>query len=242
MKTSIAAVSISGDFPTKLGAIADANFDGIEIFEQDFVAYDQSPREVGNLVRDHGLEVMLFQPFRDFECLPEPERSRAFDRAEHKFDVMQELDTDLMLICSTVHPKALGGIDRTAADLHELGERAARRNFRVGYEALAWGTHIDDHRDAWEAMRRADHDNIGIIVDSFHTLGRKLAPECIRSNPWGQDFLRSAGRCAADRDGPALLVAPLPQHAGGRRSGHPLVHAGRCGDGIFRAHLARNFQ
>lgn len=188
MKTSIAAVSISGDFPTKLGAIADANFDGIEIFEQDFVAYDQSPREVGNLVRDHGLEVMLFQPFRDFECLPEPERSRAFDRAEHKFDVMQELDTDLMLICSTVHPKALGGIDRTAADLHELGERAARRNFRVGYEALAWGTHIDDHRDAWEAMRRADHDNIGIIVDSFHTLGRKLAPESIRSIPGDKIF------------------------------------------------------
>ncbi|QMU59292.1 MAG: TIM barrel protein [Boseongicola sp.] len=188
MKTSIATVSISGDFPEKLRAISDANFDGIEIFEQDFIAYDQSPREVGNMVRDHGLEVMLFQPFRDFECLPEPDRSRAFDRAERKFDVMEELGTDLMLICSTVHPKALGGIDRTAADLCELGERAARRDLRVGYEALAWGTHINDHRDAWEAVRRADHDNIGIIVDSFHTLGRKLSPESIRSIPGNKIF------------------------------------------------------
>ncbi|MGI9391171.1 MAG: bifunctional sugar phosphate isomerase/epimerase/4-hydroxyphenylpyruvate dioxygenase family protein [Boseongicola sp.] len=188
MKTAIATVSISGDFPEKLSAISDANFDGIEIFEQDFIAYDQSPREVGKLVRDYGLDVMLFQPFRDFECLPEPYRSRAFDRAERKFDVMEELGTDLMLICSTVHPKALGGIDRTAADLHELGERAARRNLRVGYEALAWGTHVNDHRDAWEAVRRADHDNIGIIVDSFHTLGRKLSPESIRSIPGDKIF------------------------------------------------------
>ena len=188
MKTSIATVSISGDFPEKLRAISGANFDGIEIFEQDFIAYDQSPREVGNLVRDHGLDVMLFQPFRDFECLPEPDRSRAFDRAERKFDVMEELGTDLMLICSSVHPKAAGGIDRTAGDLHELGERAARRNLRVGYEALAWGKHIDDHRDAWEAVRRANHDNIGIIVDSFHTLGRKLSPESIRSIPGDKIF------------------------------------------------------
>lgn len=188
MKTSIATVSISGDFLEKLEAIAAAGFDGIEIFEQDLIAYDRSPREVGNLVRDHGLDVMLFQPFRDFECLPEPERSRAFDRAERKFDVMEEIGTDLMLICSSVHRKAQGGIDRTADDLRELGERAAKRNLRVGYEALAWGTHINDHRDAWEAVRRADHENIGIIVDSFHTLGRKLSPDSIRSIPGDKIF------------------------------------------------------
>ena len=41
-------------------------FDGIEIFEQDFIAHDGSPREVGQMVRDLGLEILLFQPFRDF--------------------------------------------------------------------------------------------------------------------------------------------------------------------------------
>ena len=44
MKTSIATVSISGNLPEKLEAIANAGFDGIEIFEQDFIAYDGSPR------------------------------------------------------------------------------------------------------------------------------------------------------------------------------------------------------
>ena len=52
---------------------------------------------------------------------------------------MNELGTDLMLICSNVSPQALGGIDRAAADFHELGELAARFGVRVGYEALAWG-------------------------------------------------------------------------------------------------------
>lgn len=189
MKTSIATVSISGDFREKLQAIAAAGFDGIEIFENDFLAFDGSPRAVGQMVRDAGLEITLFQPFRDFEGLPEPQRARAFDRAERKFDVMQELGTDLMLVCSNVAPLSLGGVDRAAADLRELGERAARRGLRVGYEALAWGRHVNDHRDAWEIVRRVDHPNTGIILDSFHTLARKTDVNSIRSIPGDKIFI-----------------------------------------------------
>ena len=188
MKTSIATVSISGSLPEKLDAIAGAGFDGIEIFEQDFIAHDGSPRDIGNMIRDKGLEITLFQPFRDFEGLTDPLRAKAFDRAERKFDLMQELGTDLVLVCSTVHPEALGGIDRAAADFHELGERAAKRGLRVGYEALAWGTHVNDHRDAWEIVRRAEHRNVGLILDSFHTLARKIDPETIRRIPGDKIF------------------------------------------------------
>ncbi|WP_283646368.1 bifunctional sugar phosphate isomerase/epimerase/4-hydroxyphenylpyruvate dioxygenase family protein [Marinovum algicola] len=188
MKISIATVSISGNLPEKLEAIAEAGFDGIEIFEQDFIAHDGSPREVGDMIRSMGLEITLFQPFRDFEGLPEPLRAKAFDRAERKFDLMQELGTELVLVCSSCHPQALGGIDRAAADFHELGERAARRGLRVGYEALAWGRHVNDHRDAWEIVRRADHENVGIILDSFHSLARQIDPDTIRRIPGDRIF------------------------------------------------------
>ncbi|WP_151719501.1 bifunctional sugar phosphate isomerase/epimerase/4-hydroxyphenylpyruvate dioxygenase family protein [Gemmobacter serpentinus] len=188
MKTSIATVSISGTFTEKLAAIQQAGFDGIEIFEQDFLASDFTPREVGRMVRDHELEITLFQPFRDFEGLPEPQRSRAFARARRKFDLMTELGTDLVLFCSSTHPQAMGGIDRAAADFRELGEIAAGYGIRVGYEALCWGRHVNDHRDAWEVVRRADHPNIGLILDSFHTLGRKLDPETIRRIPGDKVF------------------------------------------------------
>ena len=188
MKTSIATVSISGDFREKLAAIAAAGFDGIEIFEQDFIAFDGTPREVGAMVRDHGLDITLFQPFRDFEGLPNPLRAQAFARAERKFDLMAELGTDLVLVCSSVHPAAMGGIDRAADDFRALGEIAASRGLRVGYEALAWGRHVHDHRDAWEIVRRADHPNVGLIVDSFHTLSRKIDPETIRRIPGDRIF------------------------------------------------------
>ncbi|THV14965.1 bifunctional sugar phosphate isomerase/epimerase/4-hydroxyphenylpyruvate dioxygenase family protein [Rhizobium rhizophilum] len=189
MRTSIATVSISGEFEEKLAAIARAGFDAVEIFENDFLAFDRSPAEVGQMVRDHGLAVSLFQPFRDFEGMPEPFRSRNFDRAERKFDLMMELGTDMMLICSNTSPVSLGGVDRAAEDFHALGERAARRGLKVGYEALAWGRHINDHRDAWEIVRRADHANIGLILDSFHTLSRKIDLNSIRTIPGDRIFI-----------------------------------------------------
>lgn len=188
MKTGIATVSISGNLREKLEAIAAAGFDGIEIFEQDFIADEGSPREIGGLVRDHGLEILLFQPFRDFEGLPDPLRARAFDRAKHKFDLMTALGAPLVLICSSVHPEALGGIDRAADDLRALGDIAAERGLKVGYEALAWGRHVNDHRDVWEIVRRADHPAVGLILDSFHTLGRKIDPDTIRRIPGDKVF------------------------------------------------------
>ena len=188
MKTSIATVSVSGSFAEKLDAIAGAGFDGIEIFEQDFLASDFTPAEVGAMVRDAGLTITLFQPFRDFEGLPEPYRARAFARAARKFGLMNDLGTDLMLVCSSVHPAALGGIDRMADDFRALGDLAAAHGVRVGFEALAWGRHVNDHRDAWEVVRRADHPNVGLILDSFHTLGRGIDPDTIRRIPGDRIF------------------------------------------------------
>ena len=96
---------------------------------------------------------------------------------------MSELGCDLLMICSNVAPDSLGGIDRAAADFHELGERAGKRGIRVGFEALAWGKHISDYRDSWEVVRRADHPAIGLTLDSFHIFSRKTDLKAIRSIP-----------------------------------------------------------
>ena len=186
---SIATVSLSGALDEKLRAIAAAGFDAVEIFENDLLSFSGSPRDVGQMCRDLGLAVCAFQPFRDFEGMPEPQRERNFARAERKFDVMQELQTDLMLICSNISPASLGGIDRAAADFNELGERAAVRGLRVGYEALAWGRHVNDYRDAWEIVRRANHPSIGVILDSFHTLAPSFPTMAIGSIPADKIFL-----------------------------------------------------
>jgi 4-hydroxyphenylpyruvate dioxygenase len=189
MKLSIATVSISGELGEKLQAIAAAGFDGVEIFENDLLTFAGPPREAGQMARDLGLEITLYQPFRDFEGLPEPHRARAFDRARRKFDVMQQMGAPLMLICSSVSPQALGGVDRAAEDLHQLGDLAEERGLRVGYEALAWGRYIHDHRDAWEIVRRAEHPNVGLILDSFHSLARGIDSASIRAIPGDRIFI-----------------------------------------------------
>src|SRR5919206_1608954 len=182
-KLSIATVSLSGALDEKLRAIAAAGFDAVEIFENDLLSFNGSPRDVGQMCRDLGLSICAFQPFRDFEGMPEPQRARNFARAQRKFDLMQELGTDLLLVCSNISPLALGGIDRAADDFRELGERAARRGLRVGFEALAWGRHVNDYRDAWEVVRRADHPSVGLVLDTFHTLVRKTDLNALRSIP-----------------------------------------------------------
>ena len=189
MRTSIATVSLSGTLPEKLKAIAAAGFAEVEIFEADFLSYDGSAREIAAMVGDLGLKICAWQPFRDFEGLTGADRVQVFRRAEAKFDLMQELGTDLMLICSSVSPKALGGIDRAAADFRELGDRAAARGLRVGYEALAWGRYVSDYRDAWEIVRRANHPNIGLILDSFHLYARGLDVSAIPSIPGDRIFM-----------------------------------------------------
>src|SRR6476620_1359694 len=123
MRTSIATVSISGTLEGKLRAAAEAGFDGVEIFENDLLAFPGTPRDVGRLLREAGLSCPLFQPFRDYEGLPRDMRKRALQRMERKFDVMDELGTDLILVCSNCSPQASGERGELLEDMALLGDR-----------------------------------------------------------------------------------------------------------------------
>lgn len=183
MSNAIATVSLRGTLEEKLQAAAAAGFSGVEIFENDLLGSALRPREVRRMLADLGLSCMLYQPFRDFEGMPDGLRQRAFDRAERKFDLMGELDTDRILVCSNCSPAALGNRARIVDDLRDLGERAAARGIVVGYEALAWGRHVNDHREAWAIVEAVDHPAIGIILDSFHSLSRGIPSASIRDIP-----------------------------------------------------------
>src|SRR5690242_1587903 len=189
MQTAIATVCLSGVLNEKLEAIAAAGFKGVEMFENDLLSFNGAPSDVRRMMEGLGLKAITFQPFRDFEGTPEPQRSRTFDRAERKFDLMQELGCDLLMVCSNVSPESLGGIDRAATDFCELGERAAKRGLRVAFEALAWGRHINDYRDAWEVVRRADHKAVGLVLDTFHTYARRTDLKPLYAIPGDRIFL-----------------------------------------------------
>jgi len=203
MLHSIATVSLSGNLDAKLRAIAHAGFGGVEIFENDLLTYSGSAREVGELMRTLHLQCTVFQPFRDFEGMPEELRQRTFDRVERKFDIMHELGTDLLLICSNVSPASLGDRHRIIDDFRELGERAAARGLRVGFEALAWGRHIWDHRDSWAVVKAVGHPAVGLVLDTFHSLARAVPTESLLWIDMDKVFLLQIA------DAPMLTMDPL---------------------------------
>ncbi len=143
--------------------------------------------------------------------MPEPQRARNMDRAERKFDVMQQLGTELLLVCSNVSPASIDDDARATADLAEMAERADKRGLRVGFEALAWGRNINKWHHAWKIVNAADHPALGLIVDSFHTLAVGDDLSGLPEVPVGKDLFRPACRCSKAVDGRAVLEPSFPE-------------------------------
>ncbi|MGA9015814.1 MAG: TIM barrel protein [Acetobacteraceae bacterium] len=189
LRKCIATVALSGTLRDKLEACAAVGFDGVEIMEADLLTFDGSPADVRQICADLGLTIEVYQPFRDFEAMPDQQRGRNLDRAERKFDVMQALGTDLVLVCSNTQSAAIDEDSRAAADLAEMAERAGRRGLRVGFEALSWGRHVNRWGHAWRIVQQAAHPALGLIVDSFHTLALGDDPSGIARVPAEKLFL-----------------------------------------------------
>lgn len=188
VRTSIATVSLSGTLEQKLTAIAAAGFDGFEVFEPDFIGSELSPAALAARAAELGLSIDLYQPFRDLDSSDETRYARNLARAERKFDLMGELGCDTLLVCSSPLPGAVRDDDRLAEQLHGLAERAHRRGIRVAYEALAWGTHVNTYRHAWNIVAAVDHPALGTCLDSFHILSRGDDPAGIRDIPGEKIF------------------------------------------------------
>jgi 4-hydroxyphenylpyruvate dioxygenase len=203
LRWSIATVCMGGALEAKLAAAAKAGFRAVEMFENDLTFFSGKPRDARLMAADLGLEIVALQPVRDFEAMPDAIRARNFERAERKFELMHELGTPLLSLCSNVSEEAIDDPARAAADLAELADRARRHGFNIGYEALAWGRHVKDWTAAWDLVRAADRPNLGIVLDSFHA--------CVRGNPIAPMRAIPADKIALVQvaDAPALRMDPL---------------------------------
>jgi 4-hydroxyphenylpyruvate dioxygenase len=169
VRRSIATVCLSGTLDAKLEAAAAAGFDGVEIFEPDLLSSPLSPRDVRERADALGLSLDLYQPFRDFEGA---QFERNLRRAEAKFELMEQLGVDTILVCSNVSADAIDDDALAAEQLRALAERAGARGLRIAYEALAWGRYVNTYDHAWRIVEQADHPALGTCLDSFHILSR----------------------------------------------------------------------
>ncbi|MFI8525997.1 TIM barrel protein [Promicromonospora sukumoe] len=203
MRRSIATVCLSGSLEDKLHACADAGFDGVEIFEPDLVVTDRSPEEIRALADRLGLSLDLYQPFRDFEGVGPDQLEDNLRRARARFETMRRLGVGTVLVCSNVATATTGSDEVAAEQLRRLGDLAASYGVRVAYEALAWGKYVDDYRRSWEIARLADHEVVGVCLDSFHILSRGHDPAGIEEIPGEKIFFVQLA------DAPALTMDVL---------------------------------
>ncbi len=172
MRTGIATVCLSGTLKEKMQACAIAGFDGIEIFEQDLVTSPLSPEDVRKMASDLGLGLDLYQPFRDFDGVPEELLQANLRRAEAKFRLMSRLGMDTILVCSNVATATIDDDGLRAEQLSKLADLAKDHGVKVAYEALAWGKYVNDYEHAYRLVDMVDHPNLGTCLDSFHILSR----------------------------------------------------------------------
>ncbi|GAA4052130.1 dehydroshikimate dehydratase QsuB [Arthrobacter methylotrophus] len=172
MRTGIATVCLSGTLKEKMQACAIAGFDGIEIFEQDLVTSSLSPEDVRKMAADLGLGLDLYQPFRDFDSVPENILRENLRRADTKFKLMSRLGMDTILVCTNVGTATIDDDELRAEQLGRLAELAENHGVKVAYEALAWGKYVSDYEHAHRLVDAVDHPNLGTCLDSFHILSR----------------------------------------------------------------------
>jgi sugar phosphate isomerase/epimerase len=108
----------SDTLPQKLEAISNAGFTAIELSFPDILAYAESffstkiapddypelcraAQEIGKMCRAVKLEIMMLQPFANFEGWPRGslERERAYTNARGWIQLMDACGTDLLQVC-----------------------------------------------------------------------------------------------------------------------------------------------
>lgn len=126
--TSFATVSVGtteDSLESKLKDISAAGFQAIElgfpdlvafaskhhakdVEEDDYEALVSAGQEVAKLVKQNKLEIMMLQPFANFEGWPKdsPERADAFDRAKGWIRIMQAVGADMLQVRPVPSSKA----------------------------------------------------------------------------------------------------------------------------------------
>ncbi|GAA6035528.1 hypothetical protein JCM8097_000300 [Rhodosporidiobolus ruineniae] len=198
---SLGSCSSGHSLEHKLAAAADEGFGSLELFDLDWQDYRDAfvqqhgfahpategdegslaaAKELARLARSYGIRFNCWQPLRNFEgFLDDEERRTSYAYAQGILAICPVLGIDLVLCCttSTPAPQTTGDLDRCAADLAWLADRAAELNppVRIMHEGLSFAAHRRRWQDAWAVVERANRPNLGLCLDSFNTLALEWA-------------------------------------------------------------------
>lgn len=166
-----------------LQACRAAGFSRIMLWSRDLVGCPGGLEAALQLLRAGGLRVAGIQVMRDYEGLDGALHDYKIAVAKNLLQPCHAVGAPLLLVCSSTLSHASGDTQRIARDLAKLANLAVALGIRVGYEALSWGRHVNQYTQAWEIVDRADHANLGLVIDSFHMLANNACPQALEDIP-----------------------------------------------------------
>lgn len=195
--------TFGGKLPEKLEAMQMAGFTSTELWPRDVFENAEGPDVAIDVLRRSGLAVSVYQALRNYEGMPANLRAHKLGIAEQLMDQMALIGCKLLVLCSNTDPESSGDRQRIADDLRALGDLARSRDIKIAYEALSWGRWISDYRDAWQVIEAADHQHVGMMLDSFHVFALGLPLDGIDAMAADKVFLVEIA------DLPATSLAPI---------------------------------
>jgi 4-hydroxyphenylpyruvate dioxygenase len=182
-------VLFGGELAGKLTAMSDAGFVAVEFLARDLFESLRGPEFTLDLLRDSGLSISVFQLLRDLEGAPRDQVDHKLNIAAQVLDLAALSGADTLVLCSNTTEEASGDPGVIAEDMGRLGDLAAERGLRIAFESLCWGTHLADYRKGWEIIRRLDHPQVGLMLDSSHIGALGLPYDGIRDIDPAKIFL-----------------------------------------------------
>lgn len=199
----INTVLLGGSPEEKLLAAAQAGFSQVELWRQDVEQASGSAVQLAELFQQQKLLLTDYQVLMDFDGAPDDQRQSKRQEALDMMDTALQLGATTILTPASTHHACLA--DREEEDLRWLTHQAALRGLRVAYEAMAWSTHINTTRAAWQLVQRIDAPNLGLVVDAFHIFVLDRTITDLEGIPMEKIFLVQLSDLATKPDQDSLI-------------------------------------
>jgi sugar phosphate isomerase/epimerase len=166
----MATVTLAGPLQAKLLAIREAGFTQVMLEATDVAAHPGGLDAAVAAVRASGLRVTGFQWLRDFEGLAGRQHSYKVEIAKGMLQMAHALGAPVLLVAASTNRVAAQDIASLARDLRKLALLAVPLGLKVAYEGMIWSRHVKDFVAAWDVVCKADVPNLGVAIDSAHTV------------------------------------------------------------------------
>lgn len=180
---SFSTVAMGGDLERKLEAIRAAGFGSVELWAGDLIKHPGGVHAAAQAVKNSGLRVGSFQMLRDFDSGPKEARAQKIEVAKNLMQLMQSVDARLLRVSATTSPFSTDNPDQAAEDLATLATLAIPLGIRIGFESLPNAMWIRDYAQAWDAVRRANCPNLGVVINAFHLFVSKSPLDALQHIP-----------------------------------------------------------